>query len=94
MSYQAIDGLIGQWAARHGLHVATKYQDAEVRSVDVVWSDGRGKCQIWIDVPDEQGRVDVNVWNYRNRRTRYRAEGGDLSDVLERAYSQAVQWLE
>lgn len=93
MSYQAIDGLIEQWAAQHDLQVATKYQDAEVRSVDIVGNDGRSKCQIWIDEPDEQGRVDVNVWNYRNRRTRYRAEGDELSRVLEQAYLQAMEWL-
>lgn len=94
MSYQAIDGVIGQWAVRHGLHVATRYQDTEVRSVDVISSHGGAKCQIWIEAPDQQGRVDVNVWNYRNRRTRYRAERDELSAVLERAYGQAMEWLE
>lgn len=93
MNYQTIDGVIRKWAALHGLHVATMYQDSEVRSVDVVGSDGRSKCQIWIGAPDKEGRTDVNVWNYRNRRTRYQAGGGDLLSILEQAYSQAMEWL-
>ena len=93
MSYQAIDERIKHWAAQYDLRLATKYKDTEVRSVDVIGTGGKSKCQIWIDAPDRQGRIYVNIWNYKNRRIRYRTEYEDLSEVLQQAYAQAMDWL-
>jgi hypothetical protein len=93
MSYESIDPIITAWAAKHTLHLYTTYRDEEVRSVDMVGSNGR-KCQLWIDAPDKSGNVQVHVWDYKKRREDCKANVNDLSQCLERAYGTAMKWLE
>lgn len=92
MSYESIDPVIAAWATEHALHLYTTYRDEEVRSVDLVGSNGR-KCQLWIDAPDQSGNVQVHVWDYKKRRENYTAMTGDLRRSLEQAYVTATKWL-
>lgn len=95
-TYDLIDPELHGWAAKHGLHIFTKYQDEEVRSVNVVGSSGK-KCQIWIDQPDKAGTFVVNIWNYKKKRAKrikqLQASKTDIRDKLEEAYDTAQQWL-
>jgi len=92
MSYESIDPAVTAWAAKYGLHLYTTYRDEEVRSVDLVGSDGR-KCQVWIDAPDQSGHVQVHVWDYKKRRENYKTTTADLPRALEQAYATARKWL-
>lgn len=92
MSYESIDPTITAWAAKHTLHLYTTYRDEEVRSVDLVGSNGR-KCQLWIDAPDQSGTVQVHVWDHKKRREDCKATVADLTRCLENAYATAIKWL-
>src|SRR4051812_8460562 len=93
MSYESIDPIISTWATKHRLHLYTTYRDEEVRSVDFIGSNGR-KCQLWIDVPDQSGTIQVHVWYYKKRREVCKTTVDDLSQCLERTYLTALKWLE
>ena len=92
MNYESIDPTITGWAAKHMLHIYTTYRDEEVRSVDLVGYNGR-KCQLWIDVPDQSGNVQVHVWDYEKRRENFKATVADLARCLEQAYAIAMKWV-
>lgn len=91
MRYETIDPVILRWSAEHGVHVSTAYKDEEVRSIQLV---GRGdaKCQIWIDVPDSSGSVEVHVWDYKKRRRDFHTDVQALKKVLEEAHATALDW--
>lgn len=93
MSYAAIDPILTRWADKHRLTIATEYKDSTVRSTDVVSRTGK-KAQIWIDSPQETGRIAVHVWDYRKRRADLIATGSDLERTLERALEFAREWVE
>lgn len=94
--YDLIDPELYDWAARHGLQIFTKYKDEEVRSTDVVGSDGK-KCQIWVDPLNVAGTFVVNIWNYKKKRAKriqhLRASKTNIRDKLEEAYNTAQEWL-
>jgi len=92
MAYESADPIITTWATRHVLQIHTTYRDEEVRSVDLVGSNGR-KCQLWIDAPDQSGNVPVHLWDYKSRREDYKATVSDLARCLEQAYAIAMKWL-
>jgi hypothetical protein len=92
MNYESIDPIITAWAARHTLHVYTTYRDEEVRSVDLVGSDGY-KCQLWIEAPDQSGSAKVHIWDYKKRREDFRTTYADLDRRLEQAYATAMKWI-
>jgi len=94
--YDPIDPELYAWAAKHSLHIYTKYQDDEVRSTDVVGSSGK-KCQIWLNPPDKAGTFVVNIWNYGKKHAKrikeLQASKADIGDKLEEAYRTAQEWL-
>ena len=95
--YDPIDSEFFAWAARHGLQIFTKYRDEEVRTTDVLGSDGK-KCQIWVDPPNLTGTFVVNIWNYKNNKRAKRiqqiqASKTNIRDKLEEAYNTAHEWL-
>jgi hypothetical protein len=92
MAYASVDPTTTAWAAKHTLQIYTKYRDEEVRSVDLVGTNGR-KCQLWIDAPDKSGNIRVHVWDYKNRREDYKATVADLARCLEQGYAIAMEWL-
>ena len=92
MSYTSIDPITTAWAARHGLHVQTRYRDDEVRSVDVVGHSGR-RCQIWIDPPDQAGKVGVHIWDFKSKKLDKLVCQDDLSACLDDVYTTALGWV-
>jgi hypothetical protein len=92
MSYELIDAAILNWTAKHGLHLYTSYRDEEVRSVDLVGSNGQ-RCQLWVDPPDHTGKVQVHVWDYHKRRQDCKTVISDLPRCLDEAYETAAQWV-
>jgi len=91
MSYTTIDPVISAWAARHNLTVYTQYQDAEVRSVDVISSKGR-KYQIWID-PPKGTTVSVHAWDYKRQRRDWNRSSDQLAQTLEEAIQTVKSWM-
>lgn len=92
MSYESIDQIITAWASKHDLHIYTTCRDDEVRSVDLIGSNSH-KCQLWIDAPNENGKVEVHVWDYKNRTKNYIVTTDDLPRCLEQAYATATKWV-
>jgi len=92
MNYELIDSIISVWATNHSLHIYTTYRDEEVRSTDLVGSNG-SKCQLWIDAPDQSGDVQVHVWDYKKRKENYKVTVNNLPRCLEDAYAIAMKWL-
>ena len=86
-SFALVDPAIKQWCSRHSLQLFTDYKDYDVRSVDVVGSNGK-KCQVWID-PPEQENVTVHVWPYAPPHERITVPVPDIFSALERAYRLA-----
>jgi hypothetical protein len=92
MNYESTDSAITAWAAKHKLHLYTTYRDEEVRSVDLVGSNGR-KCQLWIDAPDQNKNIQVHLWDYKKRRENSKTTVTDLAQCLEKVYATAMKWL-
>ena len=88
-SYAPIDGAIHHWCNAHLLHLFTDYKDYDVRSVDVVGSNGR-RCQVWVD-PPEKGLVTIHIWPYAPPHERITVPIEDVALALEKAYEQALQ---
>src|SRR5947209_16462373 len=61
-SFALVDPAINEWCSTHSLHLFTDYKDYDVRSVDIVGSNGK-KCQVWIDPPENEN-VTVHVCPY------------------------------
>jgi hypothetical protein len=92
MIYEFVDPIITAWAAKPTLQIYTTNRDEEVRSVDLVGSNGR-KCRLWIDAPDQSGTFRVQVWDYENRREITTATVADPARCLEQGYAIAMRWL-
>ncbi|MER9757546.1 hypothetical protein NKJ46_29810 [Mesorhizobium sp. M0166] len=58
-SYDIIDPFLMSWANRHGIRVATKYRDDDVRSIWVYDKNGNRRAQLWLDLPDANGNVTI-----------------------------------
>lgn len=86
-----IDAILTEWAARHGLHVQTRYRDEEVRSVDVVDDQG-ARYQVWL-VQRPDGDVEVNAWDHRDLRTCIKSTAAGLPEALEAGYLQVLAWI-
>lgn len=90
-SYALIDGAIHDWCIAHSLHLLTDYKDYDVRSVDVVATDGR-RCQVWVD-PPENDLVTVHVWAYAPPHEHITVPVGEVAVALEQAYKQALEFV-
>jgi hypothetical protein len=87
MKFANVDPSIRSWAARNRMPLSTQYQDAEVRSFELVGPAGR--AQIWVD---DDGGVTVYVWDYRKRKQSFTADPVTLEAVLDRALQVARGW--
>ncbi|HAB37558.1 MAG TPA: hypothetical protein DCE52_06100 [Rhodobacteraceae bacterium] len=92
MSYSIVDPILEAWADSHSLHIHTQYQDAEVRSIDIVSPQGK-RFQLWIDEPSRSGDISVHIWDMKKRRQDYVATKSSFKDKLEAAYQQAQSWF-
>ena len=61
--YAAVDAVLMPWAARHDLHVYAWDRNGPLRSLILYyWRGSRHESagHMWIDGPDEQGRLTVH----------------------------------
>jgi len=91
-NYRKIDPIIAAWVSQHSLYLCTKYQDAEVRSVEVVSPSGK-RCQIWIDRPGN-GTVMVHAWDFDKRKMVWEVSTNKLSGCLKNALGTVYGWAE
>lgn len=91
MSYSQIDPVLDRWAADQDLTVMTLYKDCEVRSIDLAGEEGC-RFQLWVDPPEQAGKVCVHIWDYRKRRADYESELEDLVDCLDEALRTVSRW--
>lgn len=68
--------------------LCTDYKDYDVRSVDIVGSNGM-RCQIWID-PPEYDSVTIHVWPYAPPHQRFTVAIAHIRTALEDAYNLAL----
>ena len=92
MNYTVIDPIINTWADSHGLHIQNVFKDTEVRSIDIVGSQGK-RIQLWIDEPDKVGNTTIHIWDMKKRSKDFVASKFSLRDKLEDAYQCAKSWL-
>ena len=92
MHYALLDLLLDAWAREHDLYICKSYQDAEVRSMDIISPKG-ARFQIWIDVPSKTGDTVVHVWDMKKRKQEYPATKSSFKQMLEMAYQQAQSWF-
>ena len=69
----------------------TSYKDCEVRSIDLADEEGC-RFQLWVDPPEQAGKIGVHVWDYKKRRMDYDVEFDDLVDCLDEALRMVSQW--
>lgn len=91
MGYEKIDGILNQWAKKHNLPLYKTYKDEQVRSFEVVNTQGK-RFQIWIDLPSPKNEVGVHVWDYKKKRKDFLVSPDELIDCLEKAYITAKTW--
>lgn len=94
MSYHSIDPIINEWVSRNSLHLYRKYQDAEVRAVRIIDSQGRIYA-IGVDPPDKEGRIKVraNAWDFKKRNKEYLANTENLNIILGEALLLVREWM-
>lgn len=92
MSYESIDAVIHGWARDHKLSVFTECKDYEVRSVDLVASDGT-TYELWIDPPTKKGVVAVHAWDHEQTRLDYAVPVAELAIALDAVYSAVLDWI-
>ena len=91
--YGKIDPIIQKWVNNHDLHLNTNDRDWEVRSVHFLGGKKRSiEYQIWIDEPDESGKVKVNISakNPPHSQRTLEANLETLEQVLETAWRLAT----
>ncbi|HEY0048628.1 MAG TPA: hypothetical protein VGB68_05040, partial [Pyrinomonadaceae bacterium] len=84
--YETIDSILNNWANKRNLHLYKNYKDEEVRSFEIVNTQG-DRYQIWVDAPDEKGQIGIYVWDYKKRRKDFIAQEVELFEKLESAFS-------
>lgn len=91
MTFANVDPIIASWAAKHGLHMYTRYRDDEVRSVNLVDNKGQ-KFQIWIEeLPD--GRFRAVGWDYKKRRYESESDAVNFDAALEKLLAVVRSWF-
>lgn len=84
--YRAIDIALDQWAVAKGAQISTYYKDSEVRSFD------KGRYQIWIEPPAEDGNVTAKVWRRDNVGSiSFTTDARDLPTSLDQAWRIALE---
>jgi len=92
MNYSIVDSVLNEWASKRGLRVQTKYQDVEVRSIDIISPCGK-RFQLWIDEPNSAGDTEVHIWDMKKKRMDFSTFDIPFKDALEFAYQQANEWF-
>jgi hypothetical protein len=87
MNFTHIDPALAAWSARHRIPLLTRYQDADVRSFQLVGTFAR--AQIWLEV---NGNVTVYVWDYGKRKQSFVARVATLETSLDKALQVAQSW--
>ncbi|MGB5193945.1 MAG: hypothetical protein WBN70_13255 [Polyangiales bacterium] len=87
MSFSAVDPTLKDWALRSRMRLSTQYQDAEVRSFELVGPNGR--AQIWVEV---SAGITVHVWDYQQRSQVFAVDNSALADGLDDALRAAKAW--
>jgi hypothetical protein len=87
MNFAPIDAPIRSWATRNQLPLSTRYQDEEVRSLELVGKSGR--VQIWVET---NGEVTVYVWDYRKRKQSFQCDASSVEAALDNALQVARGW--
>lgn len=90
MSYSSIHSIIQNWTKKHQLVLYSRYQDADVRSVEIV--DGTGnRYQIWVEEPKGE-HVGVHAWDYRRQRSDWQTTRKELENCLDEARAMVLKW--
>lgn len=91
MTYEMVDPILEKWAKDRDLPVQKKYQDVEVRSINIVSPRGN-RYQLWIDVPSKNGDTEVHVWDFSKKRKDFPASIDSLEQALDSAYQCTEIW--
>lgn len=92
MAYETIDSIIYPWAQKHSLHIDTNYKDDEVRSIEIIRSEGR-RFQIWID-PPLGAQIHIHAWNYKAITKAWKIEINNLESTLEEVLQTVKLWMQ
>jgi hypothetical protein len=88
MNFTKVDPAIRAWSSRSRVPLATHYQDAEVRSFELVGHAGR--AQIWIEVDGDV--ATAYAWDYRKQKRSFAADASTLEAALDKALQVARGW--
>lgn len=91
MSYSVIDSILNAWARSHNLHIQKKYQDCDVRSIEIVSPDCR-RFQLWVEEPSQSGKISIHIWDFKKQKRSYVATQLSLQESLELAYHDLKSW--
>jgi hypothetical protein len=100
--YVEFDPTLEAWATQHGLHIATRARDEEVRVASVV-DDAGDTYQIWITPSDEAVAVDAALLRRAVGRTASRdrdkfvfhevVSRTHVRLALDAAFDQVCSWI-
>jgi hypothetical protein len=91
MGYEQIDDILVQWSADRRIPLLKSYMDEQVRSFEIVDSDGK-RFQIWVDLPDDTSVTMVHVWDFKKRTDQFTADWHSLYQELEKAFMLVGEW--
>jgi hypothetical protein len=92
MSFRAIDAGLDEWARSKGAQVYRRYQDYEVRVLEL--ADDRGDLyRITVGQPHADGVVELSIWDLRTNIKTFVGTIEELTKLLDEAYAQICDWI-
>jgi SseB protein C-terminal domain len=83
--YSAIDPILIAWAHKRVVHVYTRHQDCDVRTVMIADPSGRQR-QLAVDPIDDSGRVGIHAGRFDGWRLDRFASLAELEHALDEVY--------
>jgi hypothetical protein len=97
--YKTLDPIFLPWAARRQVRILTKFRDDAVRTYWIFDSQGQKQTQVWLDLPDKFGNIEVHaakldpsIPRQWSRDLRITAKPGQLENVLEEVLEVGLAW--
>jgi len=85
-----LDDQLGFFCKKNGLHVSSRYQGEEMRSVELVDDQGAG-YQIWLETLD--GAWIVKAWDRKSFTFSCIVENEEFGLALENTYKEVMSWI-
>jgi hypothetical protein len=87
--YSTIDPILMAWARKRGVHVYTRHQDCDVRSIMIAEPSGEQR-HMYIDPVDDNGMVGIHAARFDGWRRDRSVSLGELASALDEVFDALI----